>query len=83
MMELINMDKHYIGPRWIDALANKYISLIELLKGKLQRNILITKSDMKRCNDILDELKSKYQFNTDWRGDIIDCKLYTEYIMNK
>ena len=79
VMKLVDMDKYYVGPRWIDAPANKYISLIELLKGKLQRNILITKSDMRRCNDILKELKRKYEFNTDWRGDIMDCELYTNY----
>ncbi len=79
VLELINMDRHYLGHEWIDAPANRYESLIELLKGKLQRGQLITKSDMKSCNGILKELKRKYKFDIDWRGNIVDCKKYTEY----
>jgi hypothetical protein len=77
--KLVSMDKHYVGQGWIDAPANKYMCLVELLRGKLQQGRLITKSDMQVCNGILDELKRKYEFNTDWRGDIVDCDQYTKY----
>jgi hypothetical protein len=83
VLELINMDRHYLGPEWIDAPANKYESLIELLKGKLQQGHLITKSDMQSCNGILKDLKRKYKFNTDWRGNIIDCNKYTAFIFSQ
>ena len=79
VVELVNMDKHYLGPRWIDAPANKHMCMVELLRGKLQQGQLITKSDMKSCNGILKELKRKYKFDIDWRGNIVDCKKYTEY----
>ncbi len=82
VMKLVRMDRHHLGPDWIDGLANRYMSLIELLRGKLQQGHLITKSDMQQCNSIFKKLKHQYEFNTDWRGDIIDCKLYTDYIMN-
>ena len=82
VIKLVRMDKHYLGPNWTDGLANRHISTIELLSGKLQQGRLITKSDMQVCNDIFKELKHQYEFNTDWRGDIIDCKPYTDYIMN-
>mgnify|MGYP003148147269 CR=1 FL=1 len=83
VMELINMDRHYLESEWIDAPANKYGSLIELLKGKLQQGRLITRSDMQNCNSILKELKRKYKFNTDWRGNIIDCEKYTDFIFSQ
>jgi hypothetical protein len=79
VMKLVSMDKHYVGSEWIDAPANKYMSLVELLRGKLQQGQLITKSDMQVCNSILDELKRKYEFNIDWRGDIVDCTQYAKY----
>ena len=82
VIKLVRMDRHHLGPQWIDRPANRYMSLIELLRGKLQQGHLITKSDMHQCNSIFKELKHQYEFNTDWRGDIIDCKLYTDYIMN-
>ncbi len=81
--KLVRMDKHYLGPKWIDALANKHMSMIELLRGKLQQGRLITKSDMQQCNDIFKKLKHEYKFNTDWRGDIIDCKPYNDFILNQ
>ncbi len=81
--KLVRMDKHYLGPKWIDALANKHMSMIELLRGKLQQGRLITKSDMQQCNDIFKKLKHEYKFNTDWRGDIIDCSQYTKYTKYK
>ena len=46
--------------------------------GKLPR-----KKDMIRCNEILKDLKHLYKFDIDWRGDIINCNMYTEYILNK
>ena len=81
--KLVRMDKHYLGTKWIDASANKHMSMIELLRGKLQQGRMITKSDMKYCNDIFKRLKREYEFNTDWRGDITDCKKYNEFIMNQ
>ncbi len=83
VIKLVRMDKHYLGSSWIDGLANQYMSMIELLRGKLQQGRLITKSDMQKCNYMFKNLKLKYKFNTDWRGDITDCKPYTDYIMNK
>ena len=83
VVKVVSMDKHYLGPKWIDAPANKYMSLVELLRGKLQQGRLITKSDMQQCNDIFKKLKHQYKFNTDWRGDIIDCKLYNDFILNQ
>ena len=44
---------------------------------------MITKSDMKYCNDIFKRLKHKYSFNTDWRGDIIECEKYNEFIIKQ
>ena len=83
VVKLVSMDKHYLGPKWIDAPANKYMSLVELLRGKLQQGRLITKSDMQTCNNIFKKLKHEYKFNTDWRGDIIDCKPYNDFILNQ
>ena len=56
--------------------------MIELLKGKLQQGQMITKSDMEYCNDMLKRLKREYEFNTDWRGDITDCKKYNKLLYN-
>jgi len=83
VVKLVRMDKHYLGPKWIDATANKYMSLVELLRGKLQQGKLITKSDMQTCNNIFKKLKREYAFNTDWRGDITDCKKYNEFIFSQ
>ena len=83
VVKLVRMDKHYLGPKWIDALANKHMSMIEILRGKLQQGQMITKSDMGYCNDMFKKLKREYEFNTDWRGDIIDCKKYNEFIFSQ
>jgi uncharacterized protein YeeX (DUF496 family) len=67
----------------IDVKVRDNLSLVEVLKGKLQYDKLITKSDMSSCNEILKYMKRKYKFNIDWRGDIVDCELYTKLIMNQ
>ena len=41
------------------------------------------KKQLIRCNKILKGLKDLYGFDIDWRGDIINCDKYTEYILNK
>ena len=63
----------------MDSKLKRDLSFIVILEDKLKVGRKITKSDMQICNGILDELKSKYQFTTDWRGDIVDCALYTKY----
>ena len=83
VIKLVRMDKHYLGPKWIDASANKHMSMVELLKGKLQQGQLITKSDMQQCNAIFKELKREYRFSTDWRGDIINCEMYNNFILSQ
>ena len=77
VQECVSMDKYYNNPRPIKVTIN--LSLIGLLKDKLKLGRLITKSDMSNCNEILKHMKHKYKFNIDWRGDIVDCKKYTEY----
>ena len=83
VIKLVRMDRHHLGPGWIDGLANRYMSMIELLRGKLQQGRLITKSDMQVCNHIFKELRHQYKFNTDCRGDIVDCRPYTDYISSQ
>ena len=81
VQECVNMDKYYNNPRHIKVTIN--LSLIGLLKDKLKLGRLITKSDMSNCNEILKDMKRKYKFNIDWRGNIVDCELYTKFIMNQ
>ena len=75
--EFINVDKHY--NKQIPIRVKIELCLIEILKDKLKLGRLITKSDMSNCNEILKYMKHKYSFNTDWRGDIVDCEIYTKY----
>ena len=77
VQECVSMDKYY--NKQIPTSVKTDLSLIGLLKDKLKLGRLITKSDMSNCNEILKYMKHKYKFNIDWRGDIVDCKKYTEY----
>ncbi len=77
----MNMDEYYLTRT--DRVVRDYLSLVKLFKGKLQHNKLITKSDMYQCNGILEDMKRKYRFDIDWKGDIIDCIKYTEFLLSK
>jgi len=78
----MNIEK-FVDEKDIDVKMQNNLVLIRLLKQKLQHNRLITKSDMGQCNEILKYMKRKYEFNTDWRGDIVGCKKYTKFIINQ
>jgi hypothetical protein len=41
------------------------------------------KKQLIQCNKILKGLKDLYGFEIDWRGDIVGCDKYTEYILNR
>ena len=77
IQECIEMDIYY--DRSTPTKVETDFSLIEVLKRKLEHNRLITKSDMGLCNAILKNMKREYKFNTDWRGNIVDCEQYTKY----
>jgi hypothetical protein len=81
VQEFVSMDKYYDKQIPISVKTN--LSLIGLLKEKLNIGRRLTKSDMGKCNEILKYMKHKYKFNIDWRGDIADCELYTKFIMNQ
>ena len=79
--KLIEMDQYHNKSTSTSVYQDSYtiggmLDNIEL--GKLPR-----KKDMIRCNKILKKLKHLYSFGIDWRGDIINCDKYTEYILNK
>ena len=77
IQEFIDVDKYYVTYTY--TVVKNYLRLVKLLKEKLQDNRLITKSDMHQCNRMLKDMKRIYSFNIDWRGDIVDCKMYTKY----
>jgi len=81
VQEFVSMDKYYDKQIPISVKTN--LSLIGLLKEKLNIGRRLTKSDMGKCNEILKDMKRKYKFNIDWRGDIVDCELYIKFIMNQ
>ena len=93
LQECLDMDTHYNKSTEYDpgAVINESsfdqtqldLSLLGELEGKLKLNRLITKSDMHLCNHILKNVKRKYKFDIDWRGDIINCDKYTKYALNK
>ena len=79
--KLIEMDKYYSTPTGTTIHIN--LSAVEELLHNIKLGKLPQKKDMIRCNKMLKYLKGLYTFNTDWRGDIINCDRYTEYILNK
>ncbi len=81
VQEFVSMDKYY--DKQIPISVKTDLSLIGLLKEKLNIGRRLTKSDMGKCNEILKDMKRKYKFNIDWRGDIVDCELYIKFIMNQ
>ena len=92
LQECIDMDTHYNKSTEYDpgAVINESsfdqtqldLSLLGELEGKLKLNRLITKSDMHLCNHILKNVKRKYKFDIDWRGNM-EGELYTQYTLNK
>ena len=88
LQECLDMDKHY--NKSTDTGISEFsfdqtqldLSLIGELEDKLKLNRLITKSDMHLCNHILKNVKRKYKFDIDWRGNI-EGELYTQYTLNK
>ncbi len=81
IQKFMNMDEHYHTRT--DRVVKDYLSLIRLFKEKLQNNRLITKSDMHQCNGIFDDMKRKYRFDIDWKGDIVDCAKYISFMLNR
>ena len=79
--KLIEMDKYYSTPTGTTIHIN--LSAVEELLHNIKLDKLLQKKDMIQCNEMLKYLKGLYTFNTDWRGDIINCDRYTEYILNK
>jgi hypothetical protein len=78
---LINMDKYHNKSTPTSVYEDSYAiggMLDNISLGKLPR-----KKDMIRCNKMLKGLKCLYGFDIDWRGDIIDCDMYTKYTLNK
>ena len=79
--KLIEMDQYHNKSTSTSVYQDSYTiggMLDDISLGKLPR-----KKDMIRCNEILKDLKHLYKFDIDWRGDIIDCDMYTKYALNK
>ena len=78
---LIKMDQYHNKSTSTSVYQDSYTiggMLDNISLGRLPR-----KNDMIRCNTILKKLKHLYKFDIDWRGDIIDCDMYTRYTLNK
>ena len=77
----IAMDKHY-GIH-TDTNVHMQRCFIEDIEHSIRMGKPPSKNDLIRCNHILKEIKLLYQFDTDWRGNIVNCDRYVDYNLNK
>jgi len=81
VQDFVNIDRHFNKPTASNVRMS--LSLLETFERKLKLGRLITKSDMGLCNEILKDMKRKYKFSIDWRGNVEDCEMYTKFIFSQ